>query len=161
MLLNGWKEIATYLRSGIRTVQRWEGLGLPVIRVRPGDRGPVVARTEQLDAWLTARGQKSKGRMRPDLEASFERSASLRAAALDELRVFLQNELRVGLGMAASAGRTKDVARVQRFTAMARQAYDSILRISSRADSLTLYSKQFSKDLEHLKVTLRNLGEDV
>ena len=29
VLLTGWKEIAAYLRFGIRTVQRWERLGLP------------------------------------------------------------------------------------------------------------------------------------
>jgi phage terminase Nu1 subunit (DNA packaging protein) len=52
MLLSGWKEIANYLRSGVRTVQRWERDGLPVMRPRPGARGHVVAYTLQLDAWV-------------------------------------------------------------------------------------------------------------
>lgn len=86
MLLNGWKDIATYLGSDIRTVRRWAALGLPVIRVTPGDRGPVVARTEMLDAWLTARNQKNRGRIHPDLLATFERAASLCATAADERR---------------------------------------------------------------------------
>ena len=35
-LLNGWKQIANYLGRGVRTIQRWESLGLPV-RQRHGD----------------------------------------------------------------------------------------------------------------------------
>ncbi len=52
-LLNGWKEIATYLGRGVRTVQRWEAeLNLPVRRPRPGDRTPVIAFSRELDEWL-------------------------------------------------------------------------------------------------------------
>ena len=107
MLLNGWKEIATYLHCGLRTVQRWEALGMPVYRVRPGKRGPVVARTEGLDAWVSRQSLKNKGRIHPDLEATFRRAASLRATSLEELRVLLQNELRVGLAMAERGLRAK------------------------------------------------------
>jgi hypothetical protein len=32
MILKGWKDIAKYLGCGVRTVQRWEKLGLPVRR---------------------------------------------------------------------------------------------------------------------------------
>jgi hypothetical protein len=39
--LEGWKEIATYLRRGVRTVQRWERDGLPVRR--HGTGGAVYA----------------------------------------------------------------------------------------------------------------------
>jgi phage terminase Nu1 subunit (DNA packaging protein) len=52
MLLSGWKEIAQYLRSSVRTVQRWEGEGLPIIRPRGGGRGHVVAYTAHLDRWI-------------------------------------------------------------------------------------------------------------
>ena len=52
MLLTGWKEIASYLRCGIRTAQRWQSKGLPVKRVYPGRRVPVLADTEELDAWV-------------------------------------------------------------------------------------------------------------
>ena len=52
MLLIGWKEIANYLRSGLRTAQRWEAKGLPVIRPNKQRRGHVVAYTEHLDRWL-------------------------------------------------------------------------------------------------------------
>jgi hypothetical protein len=50
-VLSGWKEISTYLRSGVRTVQRWETIGLPVRRVGVGPVRPVIAFAEELDAW--------------------------------------------------------------------------------------------------------------
>jgi phage terminase Nu1 subunit (DNA packaging protein) len=48
-LLSGWKQIAAYLKQGVRTIQRWEVLGLPIHRIRGG--GQVVAFAEELDAW--------------------------------------------------------------------------------------------------------------
>jgi hypothetical protein len=54
--LQSWKEIATYLQRGVRTAQRWErDAGLPVRRPRGGDRGPVFAFPEELDAWMRSR----------------------------------------------------------------------------------------------------------
>jgi hypothetical protein len=51
--LQGWKEIATYVKRSIRTVQRWErSAGLPIRRPRPGERGPVIAFPEEIDNWL-------------------------------------------------------------------------------------------------------------
>ena len=53
-VLSGWKEIATYLKRGVRTVQRWEHLGLPVHRPMGTDRSAVTALAHELDAWITA-----------------------------------------------------------------------------------------------------------
>jgi hypothetical protein len=50
-LLSGWKEIANYMHQGVRTVQRWELIGLPVRRVRNNGRSPVIALAEDLDVW--------------------------------------------------------------------------------------------------------------
>lgn len=52
LILNGWKEIANYMRRGVRTVQRWESLGLPVHR--PSNRlgASVIANASELDEWL-------------------------------------------------------------------------------------------------------------
>ena len=50
-LLSGWKEIAKYMHQGVRTVQRWEAIGLPVRRVRATKPSPVIAFTEDLDFW--------------------------------------------------------------------------------------------------------------
>jgi hypothetical protein len=52
-VLNSWKEIASYLGRGVRTVQRWEhDLGLPVHRPKGRDRSAVLAISEELNHWL-------------------------------------------------------------------------------------------------------------
>ena len=55
MVLKGWKDISKYLGCGVRTVQRWEKLGLPVRRPTKGLRSAVMAITEELDSWLKHR----------------------------------------------------------------------------------------------------------
>src|SRR5438876_11973284 len=52
-MLNSWKEIASYLDRGVRTVQRWErDLQLPVHRIGKGRRSPVYALVPELKVWL-------------------------------------------------------------------------------------------------------------
>lgn len=52
-ILNSWKEIASYLGRGVRTVQRWESeLHLPVHRMGQSDRSPVFAFKPELDNWV-------------------------------------------------------------------------------------------------------------
>ena len=53
-ILSGWKEVATHLHQGVRTVQRWELMGLPIHRVGPTSRSPVIAFSEELDEWARA-----------------------------------------------------------------------------------------------------------
>src|SRR6478736_9664922 len=54
--LDSWKEIAAFLRRGIRTVQRWEREeGLPVHRLAHEKRGNVYARRDELAAWWESR----------------------------------------------------------------------------------------------------------
>ena len=54
--LQSWKEIASYLQRGVRTVQRWERFeGLPVRRPRPSERSPVFAFPAEIDLWLHQR----------------------------------------------------------------------------------------------------------
>ncbi len=51
--LDSWKEIAEFLRSGERTVRRWEPeRGLPVHRMPGSGRGRVFAYTAELSRWL-------------------------------------------------------------------------------------------------------------
>jgi hypothetical protein len=53
--LSGWKDIASYLGKGVRTVQRYERcLGLPVRRPAGKPRGSVVATKAEIDAWVAA-----------------------------------------------------------------------------------------------------------
>lgn len=64
-ILQSWKEIASELDRGVRTVQRWERtLGLPVHRLGKGARGPVFAFKDELHLWF----QKKAGVS--DLEAT-------------------------------------------------------------------------------------------
>ncbi|MFQ5927127.1 MAG: hypothetical protein ACE5MH_06805, partial [Terriglobia bacterium] len=52
----GWKEIASYLKRGVRTVKRWEkGEGLPVRRHLHQARSSVYAYPSELDAWWATR----------------------------------------------------------------------------------------------------------
>ena len=50
--LESWKEIAAYLKKGVRTVQRWERTdGLPVRRLGLDRTGVVFAYKTELDSW--------------------------------------------------------------------------------------------------------------
>jgi hypothetical protein len=52
-VFQGWKEIASELDRGGRTVQRWaQSLGLPVHRLGNGARRPVFAFKDELDVWF-------------------------------------------------------------------------------------------------------------
>lgn len=53
-ILNGWKEISSYIKRSVRTVQRWEArLALPVHRPALKDRSAVVAFSDELDRWIS------------------------------------------------------------------------------------------------------------
>jgi hypothetical protein len=55
-ILNGWKEIASYVGRDIRTVERWEKYrGFPVRRVPGAGRATVYALIPELDKWLEDR----------------------------------------------------------------------------------------------------------
>ncbi len=51
-LLSSWKEIATCLNRGVRTVQRWEACGLPVRRPAGAETNVVMAVESDLHEWL-------------------------------------------------------------------------------------------------------------
>jgi TolB-like protein/Tfp pilus assembly protein PilF len=68
--LDSWKEIAAYLRRGVRTVQRWEREeGLPVHRLRHDALGSVYAYRSELDGWWEERTPHEAG-TKPAVEAS-------------------------------------------------------------------------------------------
>lgn len=55
-VFTSWKEIASYLGKGVRTVQRWEAqFGLPVQRPNARAKGIVRATREELDQWIATR----------------------------------------------------------------------------------------------------------
>jgi TolB-like protein/Tfp pilus assembly protein PilF len=56
--LDSWKEIASYLRRDVRTVQRWEKKeGLPVHRHLHDKLGSIYAYRHELTEWFTTRQQ--------------------------------------------------------------------------------------------------------
>jgi len=58
-VLSSWKEIASYLGKGVRTVQRWEReLDLPVRRPKPNEKQIVLAFPDELDAWVRRQSER-------------------------------------------------------------------------------------------------------
>jgi hypothetical protein len=56
--LDSWKQIAAYLKRGVRTVQRYErGEGLPVHRHNHRRRGSVYAIPSEIQRWIADRGK--------------------------------------------------------------------------------------------------------
>ena len=88
-ILNGWKEIANYLRKGVRTVQRYEReMGLPTHQpARSSSRGVVTIRTE-LDNWVATRP--GRGESMPRRQALDTRTNRLGAN-------FLQTDSQIAL----------------------------------------------------------------
>jgi hypothetical protein len=55
-VLRSWKDIAQYMGTCVKTVQRWErAYDLPVRRVQPGKGSVVLAFTNEVDQWLLQR----------------------------------------------------------------------------------------------------------
>lgn len=55
-VLTSWKDIARYMGKGVRTVQRWEqDFGLPVRRPYGSNKKAILARPQDLDAWVAMR----------------------------------------------------------------------------------------------------------
>jgi len=60
--LDSWKEIASFLKRGVRTVQRWEqNEGLPVHRHHHATLGSVYAFRSEVSAWWKSRGASLEG----------------------------------------------------------------------------------------------------
>lgn len=75
--LDSWKEIASYVKRDVTTVQRWEKReGMPVHRHVHAKRGSVYALSSELDAWLQSR----KVRLEQELRSS---AASVSESAPD------------------------------------------------------------------------------
>ena len=77
--LDSWKEIATYLRREVRTVQLWEkNEGLPVHRHFHKRLGSVYALRSEINAWLD-RASRTHGHPRPVVDAplKFEKQITI------------------------------------------------------------------------------------
>jgi hypothetical protein len=66
-VLNSWKEIASFLNRGVRTVQRWEReLQLPVHRIGKGNRSPVFAFGAEIKLWLHSNKDRVSTELHPE-----------------------------------------------------------------------------------------------
>ena len=76
--LDSWKEIAAYLRRGVRTVRRWEHEeGLPVHRHVHRVLGSVYAFKSEIDGWQRAqREQRDRPVLREAIESATGNAAS-------------------------------------------------------------------------------------
>lgn len=53
-VLTSWKEVASYMGKGVRTVQRWEKFNrLPVRRL--GGTSKIIVYRDELDSWLRSK----------------------------------------------------------------------------------------------------------
>ncbi len=86
-ILNSWKEIASYLKRGLRTVQRWEAdLGMPVRRPRGRGRSAVIAIRSELDNWINACPLATKPSNKPYDNEKTQRLLEQLRAAVCEMR---------------------------------------------------------------------------
>ena len=103
--LSGWKDIATYLGKGVRTVQRYErDLCLPVRRPAGKNRAAVIATKAELDAWVGAsqiRETFRLARVSSNMPESFVREIRQSVTEMHQLRenmTALRKELRASVG---------------------------------------------------------------
>lgn len=104
-VLNSWKEVATYLGRGVRTVQRWEQeLGLPVRRPRGKTRSAVIAFRNELDQWLhSSPGELQKEHAQGPSANSYARRARLaRQIKLHNNAALLINKAKILLSRSSS-----------------------------------------------------------
>ena len=72
--LDSWKEIATYLKRDVTTVQRWEKReAMPVHRHLHEKTGSVFAYRAELDAWAYGRNLRAAQENENDVSSSLSR----------------------------------------------------------------------------------------
>jgi Tol biopolymer transport system component len=76
--LSSWKEIAEYLRTSVRTVQRWEkSEALPTHRHLHDKRGSVYAYKPEVDRWYEGRRERLQSSNQPELLRAWRTPFSL------------------------------------------------------------------------------------
>jgi len=86
--LESWKEIAAYVKRGVRTVRRWEaGEGLPVHRHVHRTHGSVYAFKSEIDAWRASAERAAASAPRAPADGStVEAQERLAQTIVDALR---------------------------------------------------------------------------
>ena len=159
MILTGWKEIAKYLRYGVRTVQRWDREGLPVTRINQSRRSPVVADSEELDGWIL-RSSRGASLPRPTVDDIHRTLGLLLRSNAGGVR-FLRTEVELGLEFSEFALRTTDSITVSRNQANAQKAYAELLRFLPKMDLTGDEKRDIDRKMTRLKSNLELLRRKV
>jgi len=93
--LDGWKDVASHLGRGERTVKRWDvERGLPIHRVPGAGRATIYAYTAELDEWLKSRvAQDQETAPKATQEATQEAEDAAGPTSAEESGVILQDNL--------------------------------------------------------------------
>ena len=150
-ILSGWKEIASYLGRGVRTVQRYEReMGLPIHRPAGKSSAAVAAIRTELDKWLTV--------PRSGLVSMAERRAL--DSRTNKLRgEFLQIDCEIALTFASMALRASTQEKRRRTSQAARKAYDTIMRLRENTELGDADTHKLDANLRRLKGELEKLGQ--
>ncbi len=187
-VFSSWKEIATHLGRGVRTVQRWEQqLGLPVRRRDGAENHTVLALRSELDEWLRSKMQVRPRHMKgidseglqqlvsgledeiQQLKGEIEhlRSKKARASNGPELwrsvnetgLAFLRTEIAIAMTFCEIALKSADDVDRRRRASGARKAYDNVLYFGKRLALSEAAALELEKDLMELKAVLLELCE--
>ena len=136
-ILNSWKEIASYLGRGVRTIQRYEEkLGLPVHRPAAKDRSAVLAFADELERWL---------RNTPSRNGTRANAGNANSATRHLEEIQLKDDVRSELERAkqeVDLAHDNYVRKLERYTALKRQAENT--EASSRDGKSNGKSKRVS-----------------
>lgn len=90
-VLRSWKEIANYVQTCVKTVQRWEQLfGLPIHRLNASKGSVVYAMRAEIDGWMQSRSRSARSPASSgELEAAFTYSP-VPSLVTDDNRVIIQ-----------------------------------------------------------------------
>ena len=147
--LSGWKEIANYLRKGVRTVQRYEReLRLPIHRPAGKSSSSVIAFKAELDSWV-------KG-IPVQLD---ERAVALRSQTNRIGVQFLQVDSEVGLTFSGMALEAHNCEKRERQSDAAWKAYGTIMRLRKNFDLNETEKTTLNANLERLRGDLARLGK--
>lgn len=112
-ILDSWKEIAVFLRRGVRTVQRWERTeGLPVCRHDHMKRGSVYALRSEVALWVRTRQFGHRAAAGPGL---FPQRQQLREYIAEQrlLMSQLTDQLKLQMGNVMSSWKQLQLAAAQ------------------------------------------------
>jgi hypothetical protein len=151
-VFSGWKEIASYLGKGVRSVQRYEReLGLPIHRPARKTRGAVIATKAELDDWVLA------GPVRADLIPRYRLAERTNRVGAQFLRV----DSEIALTFSALAREARDQEKRELRTRTARKAYDTIMQLRKRIHLSDVDTDKLDTNLQRLRGELQSLGESL